>query len=154
MLTTPHVVVSLAILKIVPNPGAALVLAFLSHFVLDWFIPHWNPHLFTEHKKSGKISKNSLLIILTDGFLSFTLLLVLSLKVWPDLNRIFLYYLTAFAATLPDLIEIPYYFMNSKNKLLAKYVNFEHENQANGTVFWGILTQVIVVLAGLQELFS
>lgn len=153
MLTTPHVLVGLSILKITKSPVLAIILAFLSHFILDFFIPHWNPHLYTEHKKSGSISKNSLLIIFVDGFLALLFLAILSFQAWPDFSQIFLYGLVSLASVLPDLIEIPYYFLNWKNKWLAGYVRFEHKNQANGTIFWGLSTQVLVVIASLKELF-
>jgi hypothetical protein len=153
MLTTPHVLTALAILKLVPNPIYAVILAFLSHFILDWFIPHWNPHLYTEHKKTGRVSHSSLAVIFFDGALTLTILGILSFIAWPDIGQIFTYGLVSVAATLPDLIEIPYYFLRSKNGLLKKYVTFEHKNQANGNMFWGIATQVLVIIASFKQIF-
>lgn len=153
MLTTPHVLVGFVIVKFFPHPLGALILAFLSHFILDFFIPHWNPHLYTEFKKNHKISHFSLKIIFLDSFLALTLFLILAFRTLPDWNQLFYYGLAAFFASLPDLIEIPYYFFNCKNKALLRYVNFEHTHQANGTFFWGMLTQVLVVIASLKQLF-
>lgn len=153
MLTTPHVLVGLTILKIIPNPGLAFILAFLSHFLLDFFIPHWNPHIYTEMKKNKRLSLNSLKIILLDGFLSLTILAYLSWQIWPDFSRIINIGLIAFASVLGDLIEIPYYFFGLKNKYLMKYVEFEHQHQSNGTFFWGVITQILVILACLKQLF-
>ena len=41
MLSTPHILVGGAIVKIIPNPIISLPLAILSHFLFD-FIPHWD----------------------------------------------------------------------------------------------------------------
>lgn len=152
MLTTPHILIGISIVKLFPNSVIALALAFLSHFILDFFIPHWNPHLYTEMKKNKKISFFSLKIIMIDSLLALSLFSFLAYKLLPNWQQIFFYGLGAFMASLPDLIEIPYYFFGFSNKLLKKYVNFEHHYQANGTFFWGILTQIIVVLACLKFL--
>jgi len=154
MLTTPHVIVSLAIFKIYPHPLEAVLLSFLSHFILDFFIPHWNPHLYTEFKKQGKISLNSIIIILIDGFIALTLISFLSFKALPDISQVFWYLACAGAAVLPDLIEIPYYFLNWKNKILTQYVNFEHKNQAKSDGIIGILTQVLIIIASLKQIFA
>ena len=74
MLTTPHVLVALTILKIFPYPIPALFLILLSHFIIDFCIPHWNPHLFTELKKDGHVSFKSIWVILIDGFIALSIL--------------------------------------------------------------------------------
>ncbi len=152
MLTTPHVITGLAIMKLFPHPWIAVGLSLMSHFILDFFVPHWNPHLFTEHKNGG-LSKSTLLIILVDGILALIALATISYFAYPDLTKIGFYFLAAGASTLPDLIEIPYYFFNWKHKLLASYVNFEHHNQAKEGVLLGSLTQIVIILAGLKQLF-
>lgn len=154
MLTTPHVLVALTIFKILPDsPIMAFFLILISHFVIDFCIPHWNPHLFTEFKKSGRISLRSMQIILIDAFLALTILTLMVINVWPNYSVVFGYTLAAFLGILPDFIEIPHYFLRWKNKLLTKYVVFQHQHQANGTFFWGILTQIIVIAACFKQLF-
>lgn len=152
MLTTPHVLVGLVIIQKIPHP-LGLFLSLISHFILDFFIPHWNPHLYTEFKKGGKISDPSIKVILVDGFLAVALTLFFMSKSLPDLSQAFLYGLASFMAVLPDAIEIPYYFGGWKNKWLKKYVYFEHKYQASAGIFWGMLTQILVVVASLKILF-
>ena len=154
MLTFPHVVIAAAIVKLIPNPLISLPLALASHFFLDFVTPHWNPHLYTEYKKSGKISKNSLKVILIDGLLAFFLCLYIFLYYWPNIQEIALYAAAIFLATLPDTIEIPYYFFKCKSKWLKKYVNFEHKHQSNSSLVWGMTTQIITVILGLLIFFS
>ena len=154
MLTFPHTVVAAAIVKLIPNPLISLPLALASHFFLDFAIPHWNPHLYTEYKKNGKISKKSITVILIDGLLAFFLCLYILLYYWPNIQDIAVYAAAIFLATLPDTIEIPYYFLKCKSQWLKKYVNFEHKHQSNGSFAWGMITQLIVVVFGLLIFFS
>lgn len=154
MLTFPHVVAATAIVKLIPNPLISLPLALASHFFLDFVIPHWNPHLYTEYKKNGKISKKSITIIFIDGLLAFFLCLYILLYYWPSIQDIVVYAAAIFLATLPDTIEIPYYFLKCKSQLLKKYVNFEHKHQANSCFTWGMITQLIVVVFCLLIFFS
>jgi hypothetical protein len=146
MLTFPHTLVAALLVKIIPSPFISLPLAFASHFFLDFFIVHWNPHLYTEYKRLGKITQSSLVVILVDGLLALGICLYIVFKSWPNLTTILIYAAAIFLATLPDTIEIPYYFLHSKNKLLKKYIDFEHKHQSNGSFFWGMLTQILLVV--------
>jgi len=145
MLTTPHALVGLVIINKSPN-FLGLFLALISHFILDFFLPHWNPHIYTEFKKSKKVSYSSLKIILVDGILAVILTLFIMSKNLPNLTQTFLFGLAAFLAISPDLIAIPYYFLKQKNKLLKTYIAFERKYQSHCEVFWGMITQIIVVL--------
>ena len=153
MLITPHVLVGLVIIKIFPYPLGAFLLVLLSHFFLDFFIPHWNPHIYTEMKKNKKINLSSLVIILIDGLITTLIFTYLSYQALPNFGKIIIYGLTAFFSILPDLIEVPYYFFGSKNKKLISYVNFAHKYQSDGNVFWGVITQVLVILVCIKQLF-
>ena len=152
MLTTPHTLVALVIISRFPN-FTGLALSLLSHFALDFFIPHWNPHLYTEMNKDKKVSKQSVAIILVDGLIAVAFTLYMMAQKLPFLNQAFLIGLAAFLAVSPDLIEAPYYFLNYKARWMVKYVEFEHKYQSNGVFFWGIVTQVLVVLVALKVLF-
>lgn len=152
MLTTPHALIGLAIIKVYPHPGGVL-LAFLSHYLVDFTIPHWNPHIFGEMKNKKQISSQSLKIILADGLLAVGLTLLAMKFAWPNMYLTSLYGLGSFASVLPDAIEIPYYFFNFKHRFLLKYADFCHKNQADGNLFWGLLTQLIFVIASLKQVF-
>jgi len=139
MLTTPHVLAGIALATKLPFPWG-IPAALLSHFVLDFLVPHWNPHLFTEMKTKGNLSSASLKIIVFDSLLAFLFLVFLSFKALP----IYLIWSGALLATLPDLMEIPFYFLKIKNPWLVKYVTFEHHHQAKAAPILGILTQIFV----------
>lgn len=151
MLTTPHVLVALVIISRLPN-FAGLILSLMSHFFLDFFIPHWNPHLYTEMSQNKKVSPNSIAIILADGLIAVIFTLYFMIQKLPFFNQAFVIGLAAFLAVLPDFIEIPYYFLNYKARWMVKYVEFEHQYQSNGVFFWGIVTQLLVVAASLKIL--
>lgn len=153
MLTTPHILVALVIVKNFPHPFEAIVLSLLSHFLLDFFVPHWNPHLYTEMNKKKKISSFSLKVIIIDSLISLISFSFFALKLLPNYNQLLIAGLAGIVAVLPDLIEIPYYFLHSKNKFLIKYVRFEHQKQMNANIFWGLITQILTVAACLKELF-
>lgn len=152
MLTTPHTLTALVIISRFPNL-TGLILALLSHFALDFFIPHWNPHLYTEMNKNKKISFKSIAVILIDGLIAVAFTLYFMIQKLPSLNQAFLVGLAAFLAVSPDFIEIPYYFFNYRARWMVKYVEFEHQHQSNGVFFWGLVTQIIVILASLKILF-
>jgi len=152
MLTTPHVLVSLALVKMYPHP-LTLLFSLLSHFVLDFFVPHWNPHLYTEFNGKSGIKMDSKKIILFDGLIGVGLTLFYFFTNIGDLNLAFLYAFSSLFAVLPDLIEAPYYFLGYKGKWLRDYVKFEHLHQAGANVFWGSLTQVLTSLTALKILF-
>ncbi len=139
MLETPHVALGAAIAVAIPNPLISIPLAFLSHFVLD-MTPHWNPHLNTETKKYGHLTKQTLFIIGVD--LAAALLLTFYLG-----NRNLNIYMASFAAILPDVVEGPYFLWGWRNKYLDIWMKFQKSIQADANVFWGLLTQVATLIA-------
>ena len=148
-MTTPHVLLGIVLITKLPL-SLGIPAALLSHFALDFLIPHWNPHLFTEMKAKGKISQNSIMIILIDGAIAALFLGYFALMGY----SLILLALGAFLATLPDWIEIPFYFLKVKRPLLVKYVTFEHNHQAKANPFWGILTQLIIIILSLGLLVN
>jgi len=141
MLETPHVAVGIAIATAIPNPLISIPLAFASHFILD-MTPHWNPHLNTETKKYGHLTKNTLLIIAID------LVCAMLTTIYFGKNNMFLY-LAAFSAILPDLLEAPYFLFGLKNKYLNIWIKLQKSIQADATLFWGLLTQILVLFGSL-----
>ena len=141
MLETPHVALGAAIAIAIPNPIISIPLAFASHFLLD-MTPHWNPHINTEMKKFGKLTNQTLFIIGLD-LASAVLLTIFIGKT--DINV----YLASFAAILPDLAEGPYFLFGWRNKYLDTVLRLQRSIQASTDIFWGLLTQVIVLAASL-----
>jgi len=141
MLETPHVALGVAIAVAIPNPLISIPLAFASHFVLD-MTPHWNPHLNTETKKYGYLTNKTLLIIGLDLACAAVLTIFVSRG---NVNIL----LASFASILPDIVEGPYFLFGWKNEVLQKWIRFQKSIQSEANLFWGLLTQVLVILGAL-----
>ncbi len=146
VLETSHVVVGAAIATAIPNPIISIPLALASHFVLDK-VPHWNPHLNTELKKYGKVTKNSTRIVIADVLLSLILGFYIASLALPDTAHATTILLACFVSVLPDLVEVPYFFFNWRNELIIKWIAFQKSIQVDTTPLPGLLTQAITILA-------
>ena len=148
MLETPHALVGAAIATKIPDPLIALPLAFASHFVLD-MVPHWNPHLNTELKTHGKVSKTSRNIIIADvvSALAFGTLMATQFATSP--THMVTILLGAFAGVLPDVMEGPYFFLGWKTKFIEKWLAFQKSIQVDTTPFPGLVTQVATIIAAV-----
>jgi hypothetical protein len=148
MLETPHALVGAAIAVKVVNPLLAIPLSFASHFLLDK-TPHWNPHLGTEKGKFGKVKTSSTAIIIIDSSLALLSGSFLAFRALPNTTLALTILFSCFAACLPDIIEIPYYYCNSKGGLMEKWVTFQKSIQENAGPFWGTITQLITIAAAI-----
>ena len=146
MLETPHVVVGAAIATKVVNPFLAIPLAFGSHFLLEK-VPHWNPHLNTEIKKYGKVTRQSTLIVIADVALSLTLGFFIASRTLPDVNHALTIVAASLASVLPDVIEGPYFFLRMKSKLIMKWIGFQKAIQNDAPPLPGLATQLVTILA-------
>jgi hypothetical protein len=153
MLTVPHAVVGATIASKIPNPLIAYPLVIVSHFLLDFFIPHWNPRLYTEYHKKGALSKTTKRIIFIDGFFGLLLTTLIAFLKLPNLNQTFYVLLGAAFGVLPDAIEIPHYFFGLRSNLLFSYIKIGHRHQAKASFFPGLLTQLLVVIFCLAIIF-
>jgi len=151
MLTTPHSLVGMVVITRFPN-FLGIILAIVSHLLLDFFIPHWNPHLYTEFKQNKKISSSSYKLVILDGLIGVSLTLFFMWRFLPNLRLAFWSGVGSFMAVFPDTIEIPYYFLGYRTKWMKLYVDFSHKFQSNGVFIWGMITQILVVLASLKVL--
>lgn len=141
MLETPHVALGLAVAVAIPNPLISIPLVFASHFALD-MVPHWNPHINTEMKKYGKLTNPTLFIIAVD------LALALILTVFVAKTNPYIY-IASFMSILPDIAEGPYFLFGWRNKYLDIILRFQRSIQASANIFWGLLTQILVILGAL-----
>ncbi len=144
MLELPHAIVGAAIATAIPDPRISLPLALLSHFVTD-YIPHWNPHLNTELKTTGHISTQSKIIILVDAGAA----LMLGTYIAAANGNFVIIILACFLAVLPDVAEIPYYFLGMKIGWIEKLIAWQRTHQWNVSPFWGLLSQAVVILLSL-----
>jgi len=147
MLETPHVVVAAAIATKIPNPLISIPLAFASHFILEK-VPHWNPHLNTEKKKYGEVTKQSKTIVIIDVVASLALGGYIAYQALPDTTHAIVILAACLASALPDLIEAPYYFLDKKSKFIEKkWIPFKKSIQTDTSVLPGLATQVVTILA-------
>jgi hypothetical protein len=149
MLETPHVIVGAAIATKVVNPALAIPLAFGSHFLLDK-LPHWNPHLNKEVKKYGRPTKNSTIIAAIDTSTALVAGTLIASRALPDTGYFLTIMASCLAASLPDIVEAPYFFLGVKNKIMKKWIDSHRSIQSSSkSVFWGLQTQIITVIAAL-----
>lgn len=153
MLETPHVAVGAAIATKIPNPYIAIPLSFVSHLVLEK-VPHWNPHIYTEIRKYGKVTKKSITIIVVDALLALFLGTYVASMVLPNYMHALTILFSCFASVLPDTVEIPYYFFKYKGKLLKKWIDWERSIQCNAELLIGSITQIITIMASLFWIFN
>jgi hypothetical protein len=121
-------------------------LALLSHFALEK-IPHWNPHLNTETKKFGKLTSNTMKIIIVDTTMALVLGSFISALALPDRAHSLTILFACFAAALPDLVEAPYFFLKVRTKLMEAYIKTQKKIQVDAPIIPGLLTQ-LAVMAG------
>jgi hypothetical protein len=154
MLETPHVIVGAAIATKVVNPALAIPLAFGSHFLLD-VVPHWNPHLYTETKKFGKPTQKSTIITIIDSSSALIIGSLIASRAFPNTGYFLTIMTSCLVAVLPDLVEAPYFFLNVKTKIMEKWIKSHRSIQANTkSIFWGLQTQIILVIAALWWVLS
>lgn len=148
MLETPHVMVGAAIATAIPNPWIAIPLAFTSHFILE-MVPHWNPHLNSETKKFGHVTRKSTVITAIDATTALVLGSIVAFKFLPDVSQVANVLACSFFAVLPDIIEGPYFFLKIRNKFIEKWISFQKSLQNDTSIIPGIITQLLVIFAAI-----
>lgn len=152
MLETSHVIVGATIATKVVNPILSLPLAFGSHFVLDR-TPHWNPHLNTELKKHGNVTKNTTKIVALDVALALASGTFIASQALPDTNRFFIIMFASFLSVLPDVVEGPYFFLRMKGKKIERWIKFQKSIQYDIPIIPGLLTQVLTIATCFYWIF-
>jgi len=152
MLEAPHVAVGAAIASKIPNPLIAIPLAFGSHFILEK-IPHWNPHLNTELKRYGRVTKKSIYLIIADVAFALGIGFLFAYQALPNTLHFLTILAASLASVLPDLVEGPYFFLKVKNKWLMKWLEFQKSIQADTTVVLGLATQIVTIASCLYFVF-
>ena len=153
VLETPHVIVGAAIATQVANPALALPLAFGSHFILEK-VPHWNPHLNTETEKYGRPTKQSTKIVILDVTASLVAGFFIASRVLPDTGHAVTILAAAFVATIPDIIEGPYFFLNMRSEIIKRWIYFQKSIQEDTTLVPGLLTQLVTVITAFWWILS
>lgn len=148
MLETPHVAVGIALATKIPNPLISIPLAFCSHFILE-LVPHWNPHLNTEIKKHGSLTKRTINIITLDVAISIALGSFFAYLAMPDTGQALTILAASLASVLPDVIEGPHFIFGIRSKIIDKWIIFQKAIQNDTNVYFGLLTQGVTILTAL-----
>ncbi|MEK7550756.1 MAG: hypothetical protein AAB535_03150 [Patescibacteria group bacterium] len=148
MLETPHVAVGIAIATKFPNPWVSIPLALASHFILDK-VPHWNPHTYTETQRLGRPSQKTVTLTIIDIIFSLGLGFGAANSVLPNIPLALTIITCSLASVLPDVSKYPFFlFKKTRKGFYKKWVLFERSMQVETkSPFWGLLTQVFVILA-------
>jgi hypothetical protein len=153
MLETPHVALGIALAVKSGNPWVAIPLSLASHFLLDR-VPHWNPHFYSETVKLGKPKRKSTYFAIADEIVAASLTLYFAYQFLPDYRQSILIMICSLMSVLPDQIKLPYFFMNQRQGILKKWVDFERGIQVEIKPFWGTVTQLVVIIASLFWIFN
>ncbi len=152
MLTIVHVLVGMVIGKYVNNIFVIILLALISHYVLD-FIPHTSMNAVPGYKKGGLkfASKKGLVLRSIEPVLGLVLAIVI---LYLNKERVGLMFVGLFFAFFPDLIQ----FIGWKNdfhklKKIVPYPGSIIYNKAKSLIV-GIGTQIIVGVAALMLLLK
>jgi len=154
MLLTPHVLVGLAIAKLVPNPLISVPLSILAHFLGD-LVPHWD--FFSGAQSEQRLKGWRPIAVMMDFGLGIAVGLFFTLNLlWVKqsesaaLNA----FLCGIASVLPDALEAPHVYMD-KTPFGTKYLlSIQRKFQTQAPVVIGILTQVLISALSLVFLFS
>ena len=153
MLETPHVVVGAAIASKIANPFLSIPISFVSHFVLEK-VPHWNPHLNTETEKYGKPTKKSTIIAALDITTSLVIGSLIAYKAYPNTAQSINILACCLMASLPDIVEGPYFFLGYRNKILKKWIEWQKSIQIDTKFIPGVISQLTTIFASLYWIFS
>lgn len=145
MILICHLLAGAAIAANITNPILALFLAFLSHYFLD-IIPHQEYDIKNIREKNWQKSYLSFLKVSLDATLGILVIFFLS-------GTNVLIFAGAFLAALPDGLTFLFLFL-PENKLFKKYQTFHlglHSfiDDEKIPVFWGVFSQVLVVLLAI-----
>jgi hypothetical protein len=136
MILLVHLLFGALIGQKIANPFLAVILAFLSHYLLD-SIPH------IEYAKiDSKIRRRDIILVATD-LLTGILLIIIFAKHQPVI------YICAFFAILPDLIYASSFFRINKfiktHEKIHNGVHFLEKKKIS--VLWRIASQVVIVIS-------
>jgi len=145
-----HVLFGCLLGKNLDSISLIIVLAFLSHFLLD-LMPHWDG-TFNKDKfsKTGKanITKRDFFIHIADMVLA-ALMLILVYNSFESKRIIF----GAIFSLLPDLIKVGYFTPIRKNKWYMQYLKLHAFFQQEVSWIAGLIIQIGIILILLYMIF-
>ena len=144
MILTPHLLLGVAIASKIEYAPLAIILAFLSHYLLD-LIPHIEYSIDNIEKNQWQKSLPDILRVFLD--FSFGILLILIFS-----NNQPIVFVCAFFAILPDGLSLLNY--SFSNKILKIYSNI-HQGKIHFlkhkkiSISWRILSQLLVIFISI-----
>ncbi len=145
MLLTPHTLVGASIGASTNNVSLIIILAFLSHFILD-AIPHFDWGTWHNYDSNFKLEKKDYILLVTDVSTAGILLF----WVWTKWDYNIYIVLGAFSAVLVDLIDnVPFWKrwmrQTSFGRFIHKIHTFVHYKIKPKYWYWGVITQVLII---------
>lgn len=141
MLITPHATVGSAIAVIVPNPLLAIPLSIASHYLLDT-VPHWQETLAPYEPNKWTFVRVPIDILLAVGVTYW------ATTIHPDASSVI--WLSAAASNVPDLDSFLVFYKKAfTNKLIKSYWDWHCRIQNETSKFYGVITQIVVIAAGI-----
>lgn len=146
MLSTIHLIIGATIGKYFQNIWVVIVLAAVSHYVLD-FIPHFSPKEVKGYKKNGFSGSNKKELILKSVEPLLGLVLVAYLIFVINKENAFVMAVGAFFSWLPDGLTFASwkYHINWLGRILPRPGNKLY-NRKNDSFLIGVLPQIIVFI--------
>jgi hypothetical protein len=144
MLLTPHILAGVAIGASTDNVYWIIILAILSHFLLDT-IPHTDWGMWHDYKPF-KLEKKDYILVICDSILSLTLLVYL----WFNIELSPLMLIGGLSAILIDLIDnVPFWNKRIRkigifNKLHAFHNKINYKLKSKHW-YWGVLSQLAII---------
>ncbi|MGA2418153.1 MAG: hypothetical protein ABSF55_02860 [Candidatus Staskawiczbacteria bacterium] len=147
MILLVHLLLGALIGKEINNPILAIILAFLSHYLLD-FLPHTEYDIENITKRQWRKAVSQIIKALLDFCSGIMLIFLFSNPALPA-GRQAIIYVCAFFAILPDGLSFLSSF--SKNKILQKHLELHHEKihflrNKKISKFWRVFSQVAVAV--------
>ncbi|MFA4960449.1 MAG: hypothetical protein WC548_02185 [Candidatus Pacearchaeota archaeon] len=127
-----------------------ILIAFLSHFVID-NIPHWGIGFDKNNfKKNYQVNfhKKMIAIGIIDGVIAIFLLIFL----YGKFNNTHLV-IGCMASVMPDILSVGYLTKFKHKKRYKKFLKLHNNIQREAGFFFGIITQLILILILLEILF-
>jgi len=147
MFALVHTLTGIVIAVKIKNPYIVLPISLLSHFLLD-MIPHWD--LFSFKKEITRKDKINAILDVLGGLVLGLIFIFIAL---PNQRLASTIFFSAALANLPDALEAPLIFTNSKNPISMGMYKVQHTLHARWPLPWGLLTQLVVIGLGLWFLF-
>ena len=151
MLLLPHTLVSVALSLKVEDTFLAILLAFLAHIAL-YLVPHWEPSGLSKSLESvgkARLAKKTKIFVAGDFLISLAFGLLFVWKALPDTAFALRVFLVAFFGNLPDGASFLLLCGKRWGILLRIWELHSRTHLIRPSLFWGVLTQVFVVAAGL-----